>query len=126
MILFCLFYSPIKAASHSQKACIFPILEIFSQPEDFIGIYSRIQKALSGCIPKKAIKSLCWVTLNRGTVFIWPKKIFTSFCLSGLMHKTTRETYLYSLDSYFELKPWIFVFDLALTLHSPGCVTSAD
>ena len=28
-----------------KKACIFPILEIFPQPEDFIGIYSKIQKA---------------------------------------------------------------------------------
>ena len=28
-----------------EKACIFPILEIFSQPEDFIGIFSQIQKA---------------------------------------------------------------------------------
>ena len=52
---------------------------IFSQPEDFIGIYSRIQKALSRCIPKKAIKSLGQVTINRGTFFIWPKKIFISF-----------------------------------------------
>ena len=41
-----------------KKACISPILKIFSQPKDFIGIYSQFQKVQLGCIQKKAMKSL--------------------------------------------------------------------
>ena len=52
--LFCGFCSPSDFAyftaeyrllPNQKKACFFPILDIFSQPEDFIGIYSQIQKA---------------------------------------------------------------------------------
>ena len=46
VILFCLFYSRIQAASQSKKGLSFPnFWRCFSQPEDFIGIYSQIQKA---------------------------------------------------------------------------------
>ena len=45
MILFCLFTTEYRLLPNPKKACIFLILEIFSQPEDFIGINSEIQKA---------------------------------------------------------------------------------
>ena len=57
MILFCLFYSQIQAASQSKKGLYFPNFGDFSQPEDFIGIYSIIQKE-KAVSKKKAIKSL--------------------------------------------------------------------
>ena len=39
------FTAEYRLLPNPKEACIFPILDIFSQPEDFIGIYSRILKA---------------------------------------------------------------------------------
>ena len=45
MILFAYFTAEYRLLPNPKKVCIFPILEGFSQPEDFIGIYSQILKA---------------------------------------------------------------------------------
>ena len=42
---FAYFTAKYRLLPNKKKACNFPILEIFPQPEDFIGIYSQIQKA---------------------------------------------------------------------------------
>ena len=42
---FAYFTAEYRLLPNPKKACIFPILEIFSQSGDFIGIYSQIQKA---------------------------------------------------------------------------------
>ena len=45
VILFCLFYSRIQAASQSKIDLYFPNFgDFFPQLDDFIGIYSKIQK----------------------------------------------------------------------------------
>ena len=52
---FACFTAEYRLLPNPKKACIFPILENFSQPEDFIGIYSEIQKAKA--VSKKDNKS---------------------------------------------------------------------
>ena len=46
-----------RSLPNPKKACIFQILEIYSRPEDFIGIYSKTRKA-KAVSKKKAMKSL--------------------------------------------------------------------
>ena len=64
VILFCLFYSRIQAASHSRKERYFPKLGVL-----YWDLFPNSKG--TGCIPKKAIKSLQVTVTFRGPKMLY-------------------------------------------------------